>query len=610
MSFPKYGTIWPANDPLRIEIACIQRQGSWISSKGVQCGMGLFHHYKEMMSLLWPDDDHHRWSDLALKSLVENEISVFMGSSDSNKTYSAARYVLCDWWAFAENTLWMISSTEKRGAELRIWGTLKQLFNRARERYDWLPGTVLESKSCIVSEDISEDGSEGRLLTKGIIFIPCLQGSTWRGLGVYAGVKPVKDGRLGHIGDEASFMQPSFLDAYANWYGKPNFKGLLTGNPRDISDPLCVAGEPIEGWDKWHDTGKTQEWRARFYNAHVIAFDGRDSPNFDPPIKDKPKYSYMIGPKKLKAAAEYLGEDSPLWWNQCVGKPRPGMEAFKVITRQVCALNHAYEDVIWDGSGTTQIVGLDAAYSGVGGDRCVLIRGEFGKDIRGVTVLRPHPPILVPVKVSGIDPAENQIARFCKSYCDGFGITANNFFFDGRSTLAVILAQQWSDQVNAVDFGGPATDRPVSLDEYVWDGDKKTRRLKKCSEYYANFVTELWFSAYYVIISDQMRNLPRDVAAEGCKRIWAYTAGNRIQVEPKTSSVSAGGKKRVGMKERTGQSPDMFDALVTMLEGARRRGFQISKLASQDQDSQSDWFEEASRNYRQSRRDVALNYRV
>ncbi len=45
------------------------------------------------------------------------------------------------------------------------------------------------------------------------------------------------------------------------------------------------------------------------------------------------------------------------------------------------------------------------------------------------------------------------------------------------------------------------------------------------------------------------------------------------------------GVKRVGMKERTGRSPDLFDCLAIAVEGARRRGFTISKLANQSSES-------------------------
>jgi hypothetical protein len=574
----RYGARWAAGtSDLEIEFGCIRKGGKWTGKSGGECGMGLFHHYKEAQKLLWPDDDHHRWSDLGLQRIVENDITVFMGSSDSNKTYLISRFVLTDWWCFSNNTLWMVSSTELRGAELRVWGKLKELFNRARNNHPDLPGVCLESKHAITTDEISDDGSEARTLGKGIIFIPCKSGNSWVGLGAYAGIKPTKNGRLGHAGDEVSFMNSSFLDAYTNWYGKENFRGLLTGNPTDLADPLCTAGEPVDGWDSWVDTEKTQEWRSKFYNAWVVAFDGRDSPNFDYPEDQKPRYPYMIGPKKLKAVAATEGKDSPLWWMQCVGKPRPGAESLKVITKKLCEQHGAFDDVIWQGTKNTTIVALDAAYSGVGGDRCALTRIEFGKDLDGKMVIKVHPVVIVPVSVRSLELPDKQISRFVMDYCEGIAVPPSNFFFDGRSSLAVALAQTWSSQVNVVDFGGQPTARPVSQDEFIWDEKIKQRRLKRCDEHYSKFVTELWFSARYAIVSGQIRTLPQDVALEGSKRLWRYVKGSKIEVETKAE-----------MKERTNQSPDLFDSLVIAIEGARRKGFTISKLSSEEPASSSE----------------------
>lgn len=600
-NFELYGLSWPVGtELLKIERMFV-RAGGYIKHAGKNYGKGLYHHTRQMITCLWPDDDHHRWSDLGLKRICENEITVFMGSSDSNKTYLCSRYVLVDWWAFPDNTLWLVSSTEMRGAELRIWGKLKELFNRARSRYPWLPGTVLESKHAITSEEISDDGSEARLLTKGLIFIPCKSNNRWVGMGSYAGIKPTKNGRLGHCGDEVSFMERSFLDAYSNWYGKANFKGLLTGNPTDIEDPLCTAGEPVEGWDSWHDTEKTQEWRSKFYNAWVVAFDGRDSPNLDFPPNEPTKFPYMIGRKKLEAVEKTEGKDSPLWWMMCVGKPLPGSSSMKVITRQMCDQNDAYLDVIWEGTKTTHVLGLDAAYGGIGGDRCILFHLEFGQDVDGNQVMACRPAIQVPINVRSIELAETQIARFCMQYGEGMGIPPENLFFDARATLAVELARIWSPNVNAVDFGGSATKRPVSADEYVWDGDKQTKRLKRCDEHYSKFVTELWFSVRYAIMGKQMRRLPKDVAAEGAKRLWRFTKGQppRIEVESK-----------VEMKERTKESPDLFDSLVTAVEGARRLGFVIQNLkeVKSTETTQEEWLHKAIDKHRKFVRKHELNY--
>lgn len=570
----KYGLDWLDRDfpnDLDIEFYFI-RQGGHVKIGEKVYGLGKEHHYTEAAKLLWPDDDWHRWFNLCWKRIIQHEICVMMGASDSGKTYVSAKYVLTDWWANSENTLWMISSTELRGAELRIWGKIKELFNRARKIYPNLPGNVLESKHAIATEAVSDDNSEARLLTKGIIFIPCISNGQWKGLGNFAGVKPTKDGRIGHVGDEASFMQNSFLKAYANWYGKPNFKGILQGNPIDLDDPLCVAAEPAdgEGWKDWKDTEKTQEWRSKWYNAWVIALDGRDSPNMDYPANRNP-FPYLVGRKKLESVAEVEGKDSDLFWMQCIGKPRPGAEIRRIITRQLCESGKAFEPVVWEGSSVTDVVSLDAAYGGEGGDRCVLTHLQFGKDVDGTSILFYAGRYNVPVTHRVPEKPEVQIATFCKNWCEARKIPPAHFFYDARSTLADAFGKWWSPEVNAVDFGGLPTDRPVSNEHYVLDEVTKVKRLKRCNEHYSKFVTELWFSAHYLILYQQLRGLVREVAEEGWKRQWHPTKGSPPRVEAET---------KADMKERTTYSPDNFDSFVTGIEGARRLGFQIGKLSN------------------------------
>ena len=63
------------------------------------------------------------------------------------------------------------------------------------------------------------------------------------------------------------------------------------------------------------------------------------------------------------------------------------------------------------------------------------------------------------------------------------------------------------------------------------------------------------------------------------------------------------------MKQRTGRSPDLADAFATMLEGARRRGFNISKLANSESESANlDFLDELRRKQRQLIASKALNY--
>jgi hypothetical protein len=217
------------------------------------------------------------------------------------------------------------------------------------------------------------------------------------------------------------------------------------------------------------------------------------------------------------------------------------------------------------GDELTWIAMLDAAYGGVGGDRCVLRWLKFGMCDDGQIRIWFGPVIIVPVKVDKNKTPEDQIAEFCKKEMEAAGIEPKNFFFDGRGSLAAALARIWSPEVNAVEFGGTATKRPVSEDMFIVDKDG-VRRLKLAEEHYSKFVSELWYSFRYAIEADQIRGLDQETIIDGSPREFMKVKGDRIEVESKRD-----------MKKRTGKSPDLMDAVVIGLEGARRRGFTIKR---------------------------------
>jgi len=61
-------------DELRIEFYCIQKGGSF-EHAGKQVGQSLFHHYREAIKFLWPDEYMHRWTDLILSEILNNTIT-------------------------------------------------------------------------------------------------------------------------------------------------------------------------------------------------------------------------------------------------------------------------------------------------------------------------------------------------------------------------------------------------------------------------------------------------------------------------------------------------------------------------------------------------------
>jgi len=176
---------------------------------------------------------------------------------------------------------------------------------------------------------------------------------------------------------------------------------------------------------------------------------------------------------------------------------------------------------------------------------------------------------------------EDSISAYEKTYFESQEVKPENFFHDstGRGSLGTSLSRIWSSKCNPVEFGGAPTKRPVTMDTFTDDKKPCEHRLTRCEEHYFKFVSEMWFSLRYAIEADQIRGLPEDVMNELCSRIWERVANDKIAVESKLE-----------MKERTRKSPDLGDWAAIILEGARRRGFAISKLSNSESEAKDDGY--------------------
>jgi len=582
----KYGLTWEDEvTDAQIERWCIQKGGRW-RENGQLKGSGLIHHFKEYWKLLWPDDSQTWWTDLILKTVLENQFTSLVGPASSWKTGTVSRIALMDWSCFPECTTVLQSSTTMNELRQRIYAETTKMWHSAKILHPWFPGNPIDSKCVITHGNIEEELA--RDLRDSIVGVPC-KASTGKfvGMGAYSGRK---NRRLWCIADEFQFMELAILNAQDNLisngpnlipgaitdkdspeFGKPlrGYKCVFIGNTNSSrpGNPTDVVSEPEHGWGSIKEDGKTKVWKCKKLPEHPVQcvcvnLDAKDSPNTPYPV-DKPKWPHLAGPNKLGAYTE--GSES--YWSQGRGVFKFGLAAFKIITPEICEQFNAFQDLIWEGTPTTKIGMLDAAYGGTGGDRCALGWLEFGRCVDGKIRIKMNPYWLVPIVVNPEVSPEYQIAMFTKDKMQEQGVPPENFFFDGRGSLAMALAAVWSPRVNAVEFGGPATNRPVGGDIYTIDKDTKQRRLKLCNEHYSKFVTELWFSWLYATQADQIRGMLRDIVADAHPREWYKVAGDRMEAEPKDV-----------MKKRTGCSPDLADMFATGLEGARRRGFVIGTL--------------------------------
>ena len=92
-------------------------------------------------------------------------------------------------------------------------------------------------------------------------------------------------------------------------------------------------------------------------------------------------------------------------------------------------------------------------------------------------------------------------------------------------------------------------------------------------KHFSKYVSELWFFTRYVVEAKQAKQLTEELIKDGTAREWTMTKGNLVDVEPKDQT-----------KKRMGRSPDIYDAFVVAVEGARRYGFIVTKMANMDDD--------------------------
>jgi len=578
--FQKYGLWWDlTQDPVWIEMYMIQKGGSWLNKDGVVVGRGLFHHFMQFETLLWPHKRWHKWTELILQNYLENRSIGCMGPASSGKSFSFATDSLADYYCFSDCTTVMVCSTTREMLEQRIWGEVKKHHILAKRIRSWIPGHIKESRQRIVTA-VKDADVEGADVRNGFLGVPCKKGNDYVGLGDFAGVK---NKRVRLIADELHLLPRVFVDAISNLDKNPDFKAAGLGNPKDTTDALGIMCEPsgeLGGWDGGIDQAPgTKVWKTRRPNGVCIQLPGSDSPNLKGDMGIP-----LITQADIDRDVAFYGTDS-IWVTMMdEGKMPRGQGSRRVLTRNMAVKNHALESPVWQNSNRVRIACMDAAYKGVGGDRCVYAELEFGGEIDAYNpeedknivevlinqdVIKPplRPVIallkteIVPIQAQSKEEAEEQIVTFVREHCEASGIPPEKFFFDSgmRTGLVTCFGRQWSPYVVSIDCGGPASEKSVS--EQI---------PMPCADYYFNYVTEMWYSVRHIVESGQFRGMTEDVLMEFCQREWGMAGKNKIQVEPKAD-----------MKLKTGRSPDLADCIAVGIEGARRLGFIIKNLGKQ-----------------------------
>jgi hypothetical protein len=514
-----------------------------------------------------------------------------MGAASAQKTSHAVEYALLNYWARPEKTLVILSTTSNDKLDIGVYAELSMLWKDGQDRHPDLAGNLLAHKRAITTQNLELD--DMRDFRKGIICRPCYVGGKWVGLGILAGVK---QDFIFYVADELQFMEATFGASWPHLFSNGEVKIIGSGNPKhDPEDELSRAAEPKDGWGAHPEPNKTEVWDTKFMGGRCVNLVGTDSPNFDVPEGGVEPFKGLIGRKFARRIEHDHGPDSFEYYRLVKGVMKMGFALSRVITRQICREHHALEKAVWKDTNQQRVYFLDPSYGGE--DRCVGGCLEWGIGIDETVIIRVVHYRVYKFNLSIGKEIEDQIADILYEELKTYGIASTDAFYDstGKGTLAGPFAIKFGSQAPvAIDSGAQPTRRPVRDDLFV-DGENGRPRLKMCFEHYSKFVSEMWFSVRYAILANQLRELPDEMMAEGCARIYNVVAGNRIEVEPKNDP-----KNKENLKRRLGKSPDLFDALCIGMEGARRRGFQIAKLgAKSDAPPGDEWLEDmANKNFR------------
>jgi hypothetical protein len=513
----------------------------------------------------------------------------------THNTNGAATDVLTDYYCYPNSTTILVCSTTKERMQDRIFGEMKKYHRLARVNHPNLPGHAIDGRMRIVTEARGES-EDGRDFRNGIIGVPCLMGGDFKGISEFIGIK---NERIRAVFDELQMLPPAVLLAISNLDKNQDFKMIGLGNPKETTDALGILCEPsfqLGGWDSGIDqTPKTKTWETRRPNGVCIQFVGTDSPNLDGKMGIP-----LITQEAINRDIAQYGQDSLQFTMMNQGMMPRGQGSRRVLTAQLCRKNRAQDQPLWLNSTRTRLAFLDAAYGGVGGDRCIFGEIQFGAEAttfdagevvgnlisqtpqgnRNRQILHLVDVVNVPINVTENTEPEEQIVNFVQAQCVTRNIPPDNFYYESgmRTSLVSAFARLWSPRCNPVDCGGKPGEQMVSAQIQV-----------PRNKYYSKMITEIWFSVRMIVEAGQFRGMTDSVMREFCAREWTMVGNNLIEVEPK-----------IKMKEKIGRSPDIADAVAIGCLGAQRLGFvidnQVNKKAIRQSNLWKNELRERSRN--------------
>lgn len=520
----------------------------WKGEKNPQ-GKPAWIHFVNAVNLIWNYPGSrtpfmwHPWAIKMAKAAFENKRLAISSGGSGGKTGLFAVYCLVWWLANPYKNVVLVNTTTIKDSMGRIWGQITRYFNGMAGAP---PGKLVESSHCIKSMDLNT----GVVMDEyGIRLFPGEQSKAAESSRAIRGQKHGPGGKLIVVLDECAELSPSIINTFEeNLTQNPNVQLIALANANSPFDTFGQLCEPIPGgWDSYNPDW--DEWKGK--GAHVIRINNETSPNI---IEGKTIYPFLMTREMLEEKREKLGQHTRAYWRGVLGAFLLDGDDDNIYSP--AEIIKTPKDCVWQGI-PTKVCGIDLSYTS-GGDKTVMTIGSIGVCTDGKKRLKFERHILLNDDASKRDVDRttqliDQIKDICKKEAIDIKDVAIDASAGGGKTFADAMWSKWGNTFLRVDFGGKASDRPVSAAD-----------REKSSVRYANRVSELWSVGKELIRCDQLRNITKEMADEMTVRRYkdnkAMDGGSRIKVESK-----------VDMKRRTGKSPDTMDSAVVLIELCREK---------------------------------------
>jgi hypothetical protein len=503
-------------------------------------GLGPMGHFKNITRLLWPEKSPahffwHPWAEKMISEACSRKYLGVIGCASSGKSDAFAVWAVVNWLCAPQETMVLVTSTSLKDSRKRIWGAITHYFIKSVIP---LPGKLVDSIGIIRTDDGTGHFND----RQGIALIAGEKKKEREAIGKMIGMKNT---RLFIIADELPELSDAIYEAaLSNLATNPEFQMVGIGNFASIYDPLGRFVCPKEGYDSV--TPDLTEWETE--NGYCIRFDGLKSPNI---LAGQRLWPKIYDGDMLVEHRKTLGQNTVGFWRMVRSFPCP--ENAENCIYSDADLVSCADKPIWM-EPPTRVAGFDPSFTN-GGDRSVVVLGSYGMTKEGIMAVCMDRYVLLreDVSIKGKSRSYQVVEQFMK-LCLSEKIYPQNAGIDATAAgkaIFDIVAELWSHKVMAVQFGGNASEYPVSYNDF-----------RHARDLYANRVSELWYVGLEFIRSKQLLGIRGDVAREMKSRRYELVKGSqaRIKVESKSD-----------MKMRIGFSPDIADALFIMLDLCRVR---------------------------------------